>query len=305
MTLLRLSTAFLLSSATCLQAQAVEAAATRPTSDIVTVAMEAGSFKTLLTAAKAAGLVDALKGKGPLTVFAPTDAAFEKLGAKTIESLLEPENKQKLAAILSYHVVPGEVMAAKVVTSKSLQSLLGDELAVQAGKQVMVGGAVVSKTDIMAKNGVIHVIDSVMMPPEHKDIVATAVAAGSFKTLAKALTAGGLIATLQGSGPFTVFAPTDEAFAKLDPATLADLLQPENKDKLVAILKNHVVSGRVLARDVVKLKSAESLQGDTLAIKVGDDGVMVGDAKVLKTDVLASNGVIHVIDTVLLPNMGK
>ena len=134
-----------------------------------------------------------------------------------------------------------------------------------------------------------------------KDIVATAVAAGSFKTLAAALTAAGLVPTLQGAGPYTVFAPTDEAFAKLPKGTVEDLLKPENKAKLTRILTYHVVAGKVMAADVVKLKSAKAVSGDTVTIKVVDKTVMIDGAKVTTTDIAASNGVIHVIDTVILP----
>ena len=135
---------------------------------------------------------------------------------------------------------------------------------------------------------------------EH-DIVDTAVAAGSFKTLAKALQAADLVDTLKSQGPFTVFAPTDEAFAKLPPATLEDLLKPANKAKLRRILTYHVVSGRVSAADVVKLNSAKAVSGDTIDIKTNGGNVTVGAAHVVKTDIAASNGVIHVIDSVILP----
>jgi uncharacterized surface protein with fasciclin (FAS1) repeats len=133
------------------------------------------------------------------------------------------------------------------------------------------------------------------------DIVDTAVAAGSFTTLAKALTAADLVATLKGPGPFTVFAPTDDAFAKLPEGTLEDLLKPENKDKLRRILTYHVVSGEVRAADVVKLQSAKAVSGDSITVKVKDGNVHVDDANVTATDIRASNGVIHVIDTVILP----
>ena len=134
-----------------------------------------------------------------------------------------------------------------------------------------------------------------------KDIVDTAVAAGSFTTLAKALQAADLVDTLKGKGPFTVFAPTDAAFAKLPPATLEDLLKPANKAKLRRILTYHVVPGRVTAADVVKLTSAKAVSGDTIAIKANGGSVMVNGAQVVKTDIDASNGVIHVIDAVILP----
>jgi len=134
-----------------------------------------------------------------------------------------------------------------------------------------------------------------------KDIVDTAVAAGSFTTLAKALTAADLVATLKGPGPFTVFAPTDEAFAKLPAGTLEKLLKPENKAMLRRVLTYHVVSGKVMAADVVKVSSAKAVSGDMLSIKAGGGTVMVEQARVVKTDIAASNGVIHVVDAVLLP----
>jgi uncharacterized surface protein with fasciclin (FAS1) repeats len=246
-------------------------------------------------------LVETLKGAGPFTVFAPTDEAFAKLPAGTVESLLKPENKAKLQAILTYHVVPGKVMAADVVKLSGAVTVQGQQvdIAVTDGT-VTVDKAKVLKTDIACSNGVIHVIDSVILPAE-SDIVDTAVAAGSFKTLAAALTAAGLVDTLKGEGPFTVFAPTDEAFAKLPAGTVESLLKPENREKLVAILTYHVVPGKVLAKDVVKLKSAKTVNGKEVTVKVGDAGVMVDGAKVVATDIETSNGVIHVIDSVILP----
>jgi uncharacterized surface protein with fasciclin (FAS1) repeats len=136
---------------------------------------------------------------------------------------------------------------------------------------------------------------------ETRDVVDTAIAAGSFKTLAKALDAAGLVTTLKGAGPFTVFAPTDEAFAKLPDGTLETLLKPENKEKLRRILTYHVVAGTVMASDVVKLQSAKAASGETITVKVKDGVVHVDNATVTRADVLASNGVIHVIDSVILP----
>jgi uncharacterized surface protein with fasciclin (FAS1) repeats len=136
---------------------------------------------------------------------------------------------------------------------------------------------------------------------EQKDIVDTAVAAGSFETLAAALTAGGLVDTLKSEGPFTVFAPTDAAFAKLPAGTLETLLKPGNKDQLVSILTYHVLAGKVMAVDVVKLQSATTVNGEDVTIRVEDGKVYVNDAMVTVTDIGASNGVIHVIDTVLIP----
>jgi uncharacterized surface protein with fasciclin (FAS1) repeats len=140
---------------------------------------------------------------------------------------------------------------------------------------------------------------------QEKDIVDTAVGAGSFNTLVAAVKAADLVDTLKGPGPFTVFAPTDEAFAKLPKGTLDDLLKPQNKAKLTAILTYHVVPGKVMAADVVKMKKAKTVEGSDIKIKVKADKVMVNKAKVVKTDVMASNGVIHVVDAVLMPPAKK
>jgi len=136
---------------------------------------------------------------------------------------------------------------------------------------------------------------------KQKDIVDTAVGAGSFKTLVTAVSKAGLVETLKGKGPFTVFAPTDDAFGKLPAGTVAELIKPENKEKLTAILTYHVVPGAVLAKDVVKLSEAETVQGSSVKIQVKDGKVYVDGAQVVKTDIHCTNGVIHVIDSVILP----
>ncbi len=268
--------------------------------DIIDTAVSAGSFKTLAAALKAAGLIDALKGKGPFTVFAPTDEAFAKLPAGTVEELLKPANKARLASILKYHVVSGSVMAKDVKTGSAvtLDGQRVDLVAKDGG--VMVDGATVTKADIACSNGVIHVIDTVILPSD-KNVVQTAIAAGKFSTLAKLLTAADLVSTLEGEGPFTVFAPTDEAFAKLPKETLESLLKPENKEKLAGILKYHVVSGRVFSDGAVKAGTAKTLQGHAVKITSASGTVKIDGATVAAADVDATNGVIHVIDTVLMP----
>ena len=155
---------------------------------------------------------------------------------------------------------------------------------------------------VLAALGVFSVRAADTCPAAGKDIVDTAVSAGSFKTLAAALGAGGLVETLKSKGPFTVFAPTDEAFAKLPKGTVEDLLKAENKAKLVKILTYHVVSGKVLAADVVKLSSAKTVEGSEVKITVAGGKVSVDNAKILKTDIGTSNGAIHIIDSVLLPS---
>ncbi len=277
--------------------------------DIVDTAVADGRFTTLVAAVKAADLVDTLKGKGPFTVFAPTDAAFAKLPAGTVETLLEPANKEQLKSILLYHVVPGKVTADKVVTLTSATTVNGAAItiAVKDGKVYLNDNVQVTMTDVEASNGVIHVIDTVLMPPtttepELATIVDTAVADGRFTTLATALTAAGLVDTLKGTGPFTVFAPTDDAFAKLPAGTLDTLLKPENMDQLKSILLYHVVPGKVMAAQVVTLTSTDTLLGTPITITVTDGKVYLNDTvQVTMTDVEASNGVIHVIDSVLIP----
>ena len=153
----------------------------------------------------------------------------------------------------------------------------------------------------MKKTLTIAALTFAALSAQAKDIVDTAVAAGNFKTLATALDAAGLVATLKGKGPFTVFAPTDAAFAKLPAGTVENLLKPENKAKLTAILTYHVVAGKVMAADVVKVKSAKTVQGTAVTVNAMGGKVMIDGANVVTTDIAASNGVIHVIDTVLMP----
>jgi uncharacterized surface protein with fasciclin (FAS1) repeats len=215
---------------------------------------------------------------------------------------VKPENQKKLAGILTYHAVSGEVPAAKVVKLSGAKTLNGQQvdIAVVDGK-VKLDNATVVTTDIKCSNGIIHVIDSVILPAE-SNLAETAVKAGSFSTLVAAAKAADLLSALTGTTELTVFAPTDEAFAKLPAGTVENLLKPENKAKLAEILKYHVVAGRVYSSDAVAAKSAETLQGQSISISVGSSGAFVNDAKLLKTDIDASNGVIHVIDSVLLPS---
>lgn len=269
--------------------------------DIVSTAIAAGSFKTLAAALTAADLVSPLQGEGPFTVFAPTDAAFAQLPAGTVDMLLKPENRAMLQSILTYHVVPARVAAADVVTLSAADTLNGQRLAVKtADGQVMIDDATVSKTDIACSNGIIHVIDRVMIPTD-QTIPQIAASAGSFNTLLQAAQAAGLVDALSGAGPLTVFAPTDDAFAALPEGTLTALLQPGNRQALADVLKYHVVSGRVFANQAVAAGRAKTLQNGTLRIGLQDGRLRINDAAVTSTDIDAANGVIHVIDRVLVP----
>ncbi len=269
--------------------------------NIVETASAAGQFNTLLTAAKAAGLADTL-ATGNFTVFAPTDEAFAKVNPVIIEDLLKPENKAKLAAVLTYHVVPGSVRAADAYSLPFAKTVNGQRLELNIDDDSPnVGGASIVKTDIECSNGVIHIIDSVLLPAEDT-IPAVASNAGTFQTLLAAVTEAGLAETLGSAGPFTVFAPTDDAFQKLPAGTVDELLQPANRQKLVNILKYHVVAGRVYDDQAVKAGNASTLLGQSVRVTVSEQGLAINDAKIVAKNMEASNGVIHAIDSVLLPS---
>jgi uncharacterized surface protein with fasciclin (FAS1) repeats len=284
-------------------------------STIVDIAVEDGRFGTLVTALQAAGLVDTLAGEGPFTVFAPTDDAFAALPDGVVAGLLE--DVPALTDVLTYHVVSGSVLAEQVVGLTSATTLQGEDVTVALNDgSVMIDGANVVITDIIGSNGVIHVIDAVILPsaiaaslaapedameaaPPAKTIVDIAVEDGRFGTLVTALQTAGLVDTLSGEGPFTVFAPTDDAFGALPEGVVAGLL--EDVPALTDVLTYHVVSGSVLAEQVVGLTSATTLQGEDVTVAVDDGSVMIDGANVIITDIIGSNGVIHVIDAVILP----
>jgi len=267
------------------------------TRDIVDIAVEDGRFTALVEAVQAAGLVDALKGEGPLTVFAPTDDAFAALPEGTLAAL--HSDVSALTNILLYHVAEGKFMASDVLGLEQLMSLQGQyvDFSLDMDK-VMIDNAQIILTDIEASNGVIHVIDAVILP-ETRDIVDIAVEDGRFETLVAAVQAAGLVDALKAEGPLTVFAPTDDAFAALPEGTVEALL--EDIPTLTNILLYHVVEGKVMAADVVELSEAETLLGENVSITVEDGKVMINESQVIITDIEASNGVIHVIDAVLLP----
>lgn len=269
--------------------------------DIVTTAVEAGSFKTLAAALKAGGLVVTLQGTGPFTVFAPTDEAFAKLPAETVESLLKPENKAQLVSVLTYHVVAGKMAASQVVDLDAAATVNGQRVVIKVDEgKVKVDQSTVVKADIHCSNGIIHVIDHVLLPSSD-NILATADKSGTFKTLLAAARAAGLVDLLSGDKPLTVFAPTDDAFAKLPAGTVESLLKPANKEKLAAILKFHVVSGRVFSNDVLSKKELKTVQGGVLTATMKNGTATINGAGLVATDIDASNGVIHVIDSVMLP----
>ena len=264
-----------------------------PSQDIVETAVANGSFKSLTAAAKAAGLVKALQGDGPFTVFAPSDAAFAKLQAKP--------DRAALQRILKFHVIPGRVTASALLSMNRAQSLNGQRLEFRLdGGRLRVNGATVTNADIECSNGVIHVIDSVLLP-EERTLVEIAASNESFSTLVAAIKAAGLAEALSGDGPFTVLAPTNAAFAKLPRGVVADLLKPENKQKLIQILKYHVIAGRASAAEAIVLRKAKTLLGKEVNFDYSGGRLRVQGANVVLADLFGRNGLIHAIDTVLLP----
>ena len=276
-----------------------------PAMDIVDTAVAAGSFNTLVAAVQAAGLEEALRGDGPFTVFAPTDDAFAAIPADMLSALLaDPE---ALSQILLYHVLPGKVMAESVADGLSVDTLQGAPVAFSVmDGTAKINEATIVTTDIETSNGVIHVIDAVILPPAEAtseapamDIVDTALAAGSFNTLVAAVQAAGLEEALRGEGPFTVFAPTDDAFAAIPAETLEALLA--DPEALSQILLYHVLSGEVMAESVADGLSVDTLQGAPVTFSVMDGVAKINDATIVATDIKTANGVIHVIDAVILP----
>lgn len=275
---------------------------TSTSNTIVDIASKAGSFKTLLAAAKAAGLAPALSGPGPFTVFAPTDEAFAKIPAAKIKDLLRPENRNTLQAILKFHVVPGKAKLADVLGGPAFSTLNGQQLNVSAdGARIKIGKANILTANISASNGIIHVIDTVLIP-ETRTIVEVASKAGSFKTLLAAAKAAGLVKLLSGDKAFTVFAPTDKAFSKLPNGLVASLLEPQNKPALIRLLTHHVVPGRVFAATAVKANEAKSAAGTPLNFNLVNGQLRVNDVQITATDISASNGTIHVVNRVLIPS---
>ena len=278
---------------------------TRP--GVLGTAAGAGSFRTLINAIVAADLFDALRGDGPFTVFAPTDEAFARLPADDLASLLRPENKDALRKLLSLHVVPGRLDAEALAGHGSPKTLGGARLTIAANaKGLAVNEATVVKADIPCRNGLIHAIDRVLMPSgssaSSTDLLGVAESKKTFQVLAAAVKAAGLEEVLREEGPFTLLAPTDQAFAKIPKEKLDALLQPSNRGKLGEILKFHLIPGKLTAREVVAAGKARTVQGGSVVASIEDGRLVVNGARVVATDVKADNGIIHAIDSVLIPD---
>lgn len=270
-------------------------------------AIENGNFRSLVLCLRAAYLAEALKTGGPFTVFAPTDTAFAKLPTDFIEYLLQPQNARVLLRILLYHIIPINATAAAIKALNPpvrIQTLNEQSfLVTQNGNELQVDNARVLITDVFCTNGIIHAIDTVLIPP-NEDVVDTILHDTSYQILVKCLQAADLVNALKGRGPFTIFAPTDYAFNKLPPGTVANLLKPENKQLLTKILLYHVVAGNLTDAAIKALNppvKIETLANQTISISLLFDKIQVNNANVLAANSIATNGVIHPIDTVLSP----
>jgi len=270
---------------------------------VVDVIVNSTEHDTLEAAGIAAELADDLSGPGPFTVFAPTDAAFAALPSGTIETLLT-DPTGTLAQILLYHVVGGTALSTDLSNGQTIATLQGQTVEVTINADgVFINNAQVIVADITATNGVVHVIDAVLLPPAPQPtttVVDVIVNSDVHNTLEAAVVAAGLVETLSGTGPFTVFAPTDAAFAAL-PAGTVETLLADPTGALTQILLYHVVGAQALSTDLTNGQTVVTLQGQAVTVTINADGVFINNAQVTVADIVTSNGVIHVIDAVLVP----
>jgi len=277
------------------------------TNTVVDLAVATADLSTLVTALQAADLVSTLSVPGPFTVFAPTNDAFNALPAGLLDSLLRPEGKAQLVQLLTYHVASGNVKAQDISDGQQIATLDGGNYVTAAvsGGAVMLNDASVTVPDQVASNGVVHIINKVLIPPgiglALKTIPEVVTDTSTLSTLLSALRTADLVTTLSGAGPFTVFAPTDTAFYGLPSGLLDMLLEPANKAKLVQLLQYHVVSGDVGSKAISDGQQITTLEGSTVSATVSGASVKINDASVTSPDIDASNGVVHIIDKVLLP----
>jgi len=266
---------------------------------VVNVVVDSPDHNTLETAVIAADLVETLNGPGPFTVFAPTDSAFNNLPDGVLDALLN-DPQGALTDVLLYHVLGAQVLSTDLTDGQTAEALNGDNITVTIDSNgVRINDAFVTTADIVTDNGVVHVIDAVLIPPV-TTVVDVIVNSPDHDTLEAAVIAANLAETLSGDGPFTVFAPTDDAFAALPDGTIEALLG-DPQGALTDILLYHVLGAQVLSTDLVDGQTAMTLNGDELTVSITNDGVFINNAQVTVADITTDNGVVHVIDAVLIP----
>jgi len=268
---------------------------------VLATALKNGQFNTFVKALEITGLANELSGSNSYTIFAPTDAAFAKLGLQKLEQIMLPANRETLKNLLAYHIVPGNSTSSVVGTWSFGNTLNGQRFTVNATNGISVDGFKVVTPDIKCNNGVIHVIDGVMWP-ETKNVLEVAQNAGKFRTFWAALEAAGLTSTIQSEGPFTILAPSDEAFAKLPKGEIEKLFMPANKAQLVEFLNAHIIPSRVFADQAMKTATFTTVEGGKVKFTNANGTPMVNNAAITSTDIDASNGVIHVIANVIVPS---
>ena len=269
--------------------------------DIPTTAQSTGVHDSLVAAVIQADLLTTLQGEGPFTVFAPTDQAFADAGIN-LSSLDNDEGKSILSDILLYHVLSGSVQSSEVTDGLTATAVNGDILTFAVGDSVMVNDATVTTPDVMASNGVIHVIDKVLIPPaDLENIPTVAQSTGIHNSLVSALIHANLVGALSGEGPYTVFAPTDAAFEEFG-LNLSDFDTEAENETLAKILSYHVAMGSVMSSSITNGMEVNSLIQEPISVSVFNGSVILnGEALVTQPDVMTSNGVIHVINKVLMP----
>jgi len=274
-----------------------------PSNTILDIVVNSADHNTLEAAVIAASLQSALSGAGPLTVFAPTDAAFAALPAGVLDALLADPNGA-LTQVLLYHAVSGIALSTDLSDGMMITTIQGQDVTVTINADgVFINDAQVIVADILADNGVVHVIDAVLVPelnPTPATVVDIIVNSPAHNTLETAVIAAGLADDLSGAGPFTVFAPTDAAFAAL-PAGVLDALLADPTGALAQVLLYHVVSGEALSSSLTNGQTIATLQGQSVTVSISGGNVFINDAQVVMADIMADNGVVHVIDAVLTP----
>ena len=268
---------------------------------VVDIIVNSPDHEILETAVVAAGLAGALSGEGPFTVFAPTDAAFNALPAGTIEALLN--DIPTLTSILTYHVAGVNALSTDLTNGQEVVTLNGKSVTVTINTDgVFINDAQVTVADLVADNGVVHVINAVLLPPARTTVVDVIVNSPDHTILETAVVAAGLAGALSGEGPFTVFAPTDAAFNALPAGTIEALLN--DIPTLTSILTYHVAGANVLSTDLYDGREILTLNGQVVQVRITPDGVFINNAQVTVADITTDNGVVHVIDAILLPSTG-
>ena len=276
-----------------------EIASTSNSDNSLGAVADAAGLSTLMKLVSLSGIE--LPESEKVTIFAPSDTAFAKLPQETVEFLISPEGKDTLQSILSYHIVSGETRSNDLLNKRSLLTLNGQDLDVQLDGGLSVSDAGILIVDVPFDGGIVHVIDSVLIP-ESKSILEIAIQTNDLSTLTAAVTAAGIGDQLDSeNGPWTVFAPVNSAFTSLPDGVVEDLLEQGNRTQLIDLLGLHVVPGRISSNELLTKKRARSYFGNKIEFSIENGQLLVESARIIASDIQASNGVVHLIDRVITP----